>query len=434
MKAQKKIIIILFIIFFVMFVLNMITPLIMDDFNYTYGLDGKINSLKDILEYQKWFYFNWGGRNIAHIFAQFFLMNNKIMFNVLNAGMFTLMIYLIYEIIREGKKHHPLYLILIFFFLWFFTPAFGQAFLWLTGSCNYLWTTTIMLIFLNIFIRITEKEKEYNTVKVILFGVLGILAGWTNENTGASLVFMLLAYVFIKILKKEKLTRIQIAGIVGVLIGFIIMIVAPENYIRGNGFHDDTFILLKWLKRALSITQTATNFLGIPIIIFIVLITIYFYKKQKINQKIYFFFIGLIISIYSMVVSPQFPERSWTIMIIYMIILCGILFNNIKIKEKLKKFIIIDAVIIISFLFVGSYILTFKDSYHFYNNWQNRIETIKKGKKEGIKEFEFEPMYTRCKQSASYGLGDLYPSKKDPNNKTYARYFGIKSINARPNK
>ena len=63
---------------------------------------------------------------------------------------------------------------------------------------------------------------------------------------------------------------------------------------------------------------------------------------------------------------------------------------------------------------------------------QNRNN--KKGKKEGIKEFEFEPMYTRCKQSASYGLGDLYPSKKDPNNKTYARYFGIKSINARPNK
>ena len=60
MKMRKKIIIILACIFIVMLFLNMITPLIMDDFNYTYGLEGKINSIKDILEYQHLFYFNWG--------------------------------------------------------------------------------------------------------------------------------------------------------------------------------------------------------------------------------------------------------------------------------------------------------------------------------------------------------------------------------------
>ena len=198
MKMRKKIIIILACIFIVMLFLNMITPLIMDDFNYTYGLEGKTNSIKDILEYQHWFYFNWGGRTVAHIFAQFFLMNNKILFNFLNAGMFTLMVYLIYDIIKGEKQHHPIYLILIFFFLWFITPAFGQAFVWLTGSCNYLWTTTIMLIFLNTFIHIAETEKKYSKLQIILFGILGIIAGWTNENSGASLVFMLHAYVFMK--------------------------------------------------------------------------------------------------------------------------------------------------------------------------------------------------------------------------------------------
>ena len=92
---NKLIIFAVVTIFISMLVLNFITPLIMDDYNYSFGLNGRISNLKDIFEYQIWFYFNWGGRNIAHTIAQFFLMNNKIIFNIFNSIVFIILLLLI---------------------------------------------------------------------------------------------------------------------------------------------------------------------------------------------------------------------------------------------------------------------------------------------------------------------------------------------------
>lgn len=429
-NTQKRII--LFAIFLSMLILNFITPLIMDDFNYTFGTSGRLENLKDIFNFQIWYYFNWGGRNVAHTLAQIFLMNNKIIFNILNPAVYTLLVYLIYRIIKGKNKDKPLYLILIHFYLWFFTPVFGQAFIWLTGACNYLWTTTLVMIFLNLFLYYDDKENKYNIFKCFLFGILGILAGWTNENTGAGLVFMLIGYIIIKKwIEKKKLKKIEWFGIIGTILGFIIMIIAPGNFIRSSGFIDDRFFLIKWIERAISITQTAENYLIIPIIFLIIILSLYIYKKQKINKFIYLFIIGIIISIYSMVASPTFPERSWTIVIVYMAVITGMILYDLNINKKLKSIIIIDIVIITSFIFINSYILAFKDSYKFYNIWQERITTIEKGKKKGIQKYEFEPYFTTRKQSASFALGDIYPDKNDINNQYYARYFGVKYIKAK---
>ena len=428
MKIRTKKTLILTVIFLSMLILNMITPLIMDDYNYAFGLDGRLNSISDIINYQTWFYFNWGGRNVAHFIAQLFLMNNKIVFNIINPLVYTLMVYLIYNIIKGKEKEHPIYLIAIHLALWFLTPVFGQSFIWLTGASNYLWTTTIILIFINLFIK-TSNDKKYSPIKIILFFILGIIAGWTNENSSASLVFMLFTYIWItKVVEKKKVKNIHLVGMIGTLIGFIIMIAAPGNYVRSSGFEDNTFFIIKWIKRAISITQTAEGYLLYFIIAFIILVSIYLYKKEKIDKKVYIFSVGIIVAMYSMIVSPTFPERSWTIVIIYFTIIIGILLYNIEIQYKLKKFIIVNCIIIALFLFINSYILTFKDSYHFYNIWQNRIDTIKNGKKKNIKNYEFESYFTIRKQSASFGLGDLYEEKNNPINKTYARYFNVKSI------
>lgn len=432
MKDKIKTMLIIGFIYLSMLILNMVTPLIMDDYNYTFGLDGRINSILDIINYQQWFYFNWGGRNVAHFIAQFFLMNDKILFNIINPAIYTLMVYLIYNLIKENKKGDSLYLLLIHLALWFFTPSFGQSFIWLTGSSNYLWTTTIILIFLNIFVYLTKSTKKYNFIQILLFGLLGILAGWTNENSGASLVFILLIYIIIeKVIEKVKIHKIQWVGMLGTIIGFIIMIIAPGNYVRSSGFKDNSFFLIKWIKRALSITQDIEQYFIIMIGIVIIVLSIYIYKKQKINKKVWIFLIGAIVSAYSMIASPTFPERSWTIFVVYMIIICGTLLYNIRINKMLKKIIIIDSIIILGVLFTNSYILTFKDSYHFYQIWQERKEKIESGKKKEIYNYEFEPIYTTQRQSASYGLGDLYPEEKNPINETYARYFGVKSIKSK---
>ena len=421
-------------IFISMLLLNFITPLIMDDYNYSFGLNGRISNLKDIFEYQIWFYFNWGGRNIAHTIAQFFLMNNKIIFNIFNSIVFIILLLLILNFSnfnRTEVKNKFLYLILIYFILWFNTPAYGQSFIWLTGSANYLWTSVIVLLYTLIFINLDENKK-YNKLQIFGLSILGLLAGWTNENTGASLIVMLAVYLFIqKIIEKRKLNKIHIFAFTSSIIGFIIMIIAPGNYERSSMFNDNTFFIIKWIKRAIDITQTATSFLIIPISIIIILISIYIYKNQKINKKIYIFLAGIIIATYSMVVSPTFPERSWTIVLIYMTTVIIMLLSELKLEKKLKNIILYNIIIISVIFFLGSYYYTLIDSYGFYKAWDSRSKIMVKEKKNGKRDFEFNTYITSRKQSASFGLGDLYPTKQDSNNKTFARYFGVKSIKAK---
>ena len=67
-----------------MLILNFLTPLLADDYSYGLNLDGKrISSVIDIFNYQIWHYFNWGGRSIAHTFAQTFLIFPKAIASVL---------------------------------------------------------------------------------------------------------------------------------------------------------------------------------------------------------------------------------------------------------------------------------------------------------------------------------------------------------------
>jgi hypothetical protein len=169
-KNQTKII--LFIIFISMLILNFLTPLLADDYSYGLNLAKKrITGIIDIYNYQIWHYFNWGGRTVAHTFAQICLIFSKAIFNIINSLMYTILVYLIYlhgQLNRKEKIEKNAYIILlIHLILWFSIPVFGQSFLWLIGSCNYLWTTVIVLYFLLLFRKDSKENKWFPFCKTI---------------------------------------------------------------------------------------------------------------------------------------------------------------------------------------------------------------------------------------------------------------------------
>lgn len=78
-------------------------------------------------------------------------------------------------------------------------PAFGQSFLWSTGAANYLYGILIILCFLIPYrIQIKCKSKRYPMPLEITFAIiylfLGIIAGWTNENTSVAMIAMIIGY------------------------------------------------------------------------------------------------------------------------------------------------------------------------------------------------------------------------------------------------
>ena len=383
----------------------------------------------DIFDYQVWHYFNWGGRTVAHTLAQILLVFPKAVFNILNSFIYTALIYLIYlhGCFNKDNEDNSYMLLLIHFILWFIIPVFGQSFIWLVGSCNYLWTTVIILYFLWLYRRNTLSEKWYN---LLFMFILGLLAGWTNENTSAGLIIILVFSLIINKVetKKFELSKTRLFGIIGTLAGFIIMICAPGNYIRSAEFKDDTFIIIKIIKRTLDITNNLENIILPLLIVIIILISLKIYHKKKIEKETYTFILGGFAAIYAMVLSPTFPERAWTGAIIFFVIAIVILVYDLDTINRLYKFILVDFCIILSIIYVSQYMDLARNINYLRNTWNDRIDIINKSSKD--KMFEFYKYETYNSRNPVYGLDDI---GYDPNawpNGSISKYYGIKGIKA----
>jgi len=427
---------VLFIILFL--ILNIYTPLVSDDYSYSNG----INSVSDIFVSQYSSYFNWGGRCVAHFIAQFWLLVGKPFFNIANTIVYCVFIFLIqFHIKGNMKKPAPgLFLVLNIFF-WFFVPAWGQNFLWLIGSCNYLWTTTIILLFLVPFRKRQDDPKyKLNIPLSVLFFIVGIFAGWSNENSGAAVLFLLLAYIIIEIINKNKFSLFEIFGTIGFLIGFFLMIAAPGNYIRtevvrqiGGGYSNDP-LLLMFIKRFFSITYIFIKNQGFLLVSISLILgfDLLYHQKQKLQIFTYFYLLAVLISVYSMLLSPAFPDRAFFIVIVFSVITLGNVLRQMKIEMKIPEIVkryavFITALVIIclsvSVLNVSRKIITV------YLRWYDRVEYIAAEKEKGNFTIKTKPIINIITADNHVAnLSEIYGDKDKYPNTAIAKYFGLQSI------
>ena len=425
-KIEKKtwIKIIFISIFLMMLVLNMITPLIADDYSYALNVEHrKLSGIMDIVNFQIRHYLNWGGRTVAHTIAQLFLMMPKFIFDIFNSLIYTLLIGLIYKIAKgNNKDDKPCLLLGIHFILYFLTPVFGQNCIWLIGSCNYIWTTTLILLVVSQFVL--KGDKKDSILRIIGMTILGIIAGWTNENTSFGLIVALSSILVINKIDKEKIYKWKISGLIGAIIGFITMIAAPGNFVRSAEFVDNDFIIIKWIKRFVNCTLGFKEY-SLPLIIaLIVLFTIYIYNHKKINKYVYAFILAAVCSVYSMILSPEFPPRSWFGVIVFFAIAGMILVYNLDSIKNYFKPIIIDMIIVTSFIFAIDYFNLAIDIYALRNTWKSRIEIINNSNgEEPIVLYEY---VSENSKNPNYGLADIGLEKDGWPNEDIARYYNKK--------
>ena len=219
--------------FTVMFAVNTLTPYIADD--YTYATS---NSLYDVFNNEYWQYMNWGGRSIAHINARIFLMMPKIVFNVINSFIYVLLTVLVYFFAKLKVKEDFSVVTYIFVSacLWLYLPDFGQTVLWLTGSCNYLWGTVFVLLFLCPYRLYFSGETVFKGkwIPLIIMFFIGVFAGWSNENTSGGCILLILLLSGYEIYNKMKIKSWMVSGFLGALIGFSFMVLAPGNALRSQ--------------------------------------------------------------------------------------------------------------------------------------------------------------------------------------------------------
>lgn len=388
--------IILFIIFISMLALNYLYPYISDDYTYMYKYDNfeRIKNISDIFLSMKDHYFLWGGRVLAHSLASVFLLIPKNIFNICNSIMYTIFIYMIYLIGRRNNKDNYNYLFIIHLLIWFINISFGEVTLWLTGSCNYLWTSVIILLFLYLF----HKENK----NVIIFSILGILAGMCNENFSLSIIFVCILFV---IFNKNYRNKNNYIGIIFLIIGYLFLFLAPGNFIRAGA----------GVNNIITITQKTLYLIKVfsLLIIFILLLSYVLYKKNKLKKDYLIYILGSIICILFLVVAPTFSLRATIGTLIYnLIIIIDILFSF---KFDLNKYIYL----ILGVIYLISYLYTLQDTYNL-NKYINNLNNFKNK----------DVVINRYKRTTKRVINlDMFNSyKNDIINKKIAKYYHLKSI------
>lgn len=239
-KWKKKIFYIVVILAFGMiFVFNVLTPAMSDDLFYSKEVNAA-SSLLGLIRQEYNQYMTWSGRSVCHLILRCFFTMDKMVFNVFNSIVFILLSLLIYWNVDHKKKYETGIFLLINLFLWLFGVVFRQTVLWETGACNYLWGSTIIMSFLTCY---RYGLKHWDNMRhaglwAFLLTFLGLLAGWCNENTSGGGILLILILLGIHCYERRGSKGIirtwMLTGLAGQLTGFLFMILAPGNAIRGQ--------------------------------------------------------------------------------------------------------------------------------------------------------------------------------------------------------
>lgn len=416
------------------FVLNVLTPLSSDDYLYAfhYGTGAPIAGLGDIFSSQYVHYFTWGGRTVAHVFAQLFCWLGKPLFNLCNTLVYLAFTWFLYRHARLGKKDSvPVYLLAQLSF-WALLPIYSENMLWLTGACNYLWCGAIVLGFL-LFYRIHwDRPQAFARPgwTPLLFAV-GVAAGWCNENTSGACLLLGVGFLIALWVRDKQVPLSLTAGCAGCAVGLALLVLAPGNALRKEYFQESSSLFIRYLERFETATQRLWDNALLLVLLFAALFLYAFFKGERCRELLLpaFFFVAGIACNYAMVLSPYYPERAMFGVFAFLTVAC---LQVLQVAVPWRREVVWAAMGCALVLFVGSYFFASLDCARTALYHRQQEEDILAQKAAGVQDvvtFTFEGGKTR--QNVDY-TGVLIG--EDPSfsvNRYAAHYYGVNTLIAR---
>ena len=442
----------------IFFLRNLLLPLIADDYSYAFIWDGdergnlldgldpnrlsRIDSFSDILYSQWQHYFTWSGRTIAHCFVQFFVWIDNLIFDVANVFVFAAFVLLLFKIgtglsLRDMNK---IYLLFILAGIYFCTPALAVTTLWLTGACNYLWMSTLIILFLLPFALKYRSANFWRTPpewSVPIMAFLGLCAGWSIEPGSATACLITLLFV-LHFKRKKNLQPWMKVGL------------SPGNVHRlelTNALEPDDIVPPdeQWTPQ-MFLTNFVIGFLPMCLREWILFVPIILCLNKStvapaVKRFVAMFAGASIVVLLLMMFSPEFPERAGFPSTVFLLI--GSLAALKEILSDVKDFCRrrIKAVTIVATVFVAVWILNLASclyvEYDLHKQLAARDAYIAAHKNDAlitVKPLEIphwiEPFVgTRTwTEEVLWWGGDLEPSLEGNRNLIFARYHGLHRI------
>ncbi len=348
------------LIFVSMLILSHSVLLSPDDYNYTFvqGTNNtqRVDSISNAIQTAKFFYNNWTGRIIPHVLIGIFRNLPSVVYEISNSIIFLVFIIFITKVLN--KKTSFLSILGVFGYL-AFSMMFGEKFAWISGSFNYLWPCTFLVIFIYYFYNYFRDEKKLNMLSKIALILFSFIVGFSHENVafvGGAFLVCLILFNIKKFLRFDKNRKIVVSLIfIMFCLGAFATIFAPGNLSRMGqvageksfswefvqNYKDNKFVLLAVL---------------VSMILAFIIQNFKIIKQNKNlkklnyieikNQFLYFILPSLIATI-PMAIITYFPPRAFLAYeVMFMIVFAR---NIVIISESLKKYNLLIAIISIVF-------------------------------------------------------------------------------------
>lgn len=243
---KRLVYLILLLSFLAVFLFNLFTPMLSDDFDYARQARSAQNLLQ-LFQQEYHQYMTWNGRSVTFMLYRIFLCAPEAVLKLANSLVFLLLSVLIYMNIEGKKKWDVFTMLLVQLGLWFFAVDFPQTILWECGAFVYLWGMTIILMFMTIVrcrLQAFQMQKDLisgGILPAVLLFLLGWAAGWCNENTSGGCLLGLLIVLGYRIYKKKKSPLFLYTAIAGNIVGLGFLVLGPGVRLRAAASSDDNY-------------------------------------------------------------------------------------------------------------------------------------------------------------------------------------------------
>ena len=428
-------------IFILMFAFNHMTILLVDDYSYCFSFADssiRITSPDQIIPSMQAHYYTMNGSLISHGLVQFILMLPPIVFDVLNAIVFCLLCYLVYEYVwkQQNDRHNAFIFSVVLASLWVFVPAFGQVFLWLDGSVNYLWSLTALLFYIRPAIRNWPLKRK--PCFWILYLMAGFIMGGLSETISFAVMGMyILLMLYAALMNHKGLQLWRIAPVFTMMPGYIFMVSGPGT--RKSKIGTDVKTAARFIK---AVNQYASALKWL--LLFWVVMVVFIITLQGLTDRIWQSSIWLVLSAGMNCmhgITSSYPERSMIGVTVFLIIADGLLLSELFEKAHLPAHdpasILYKLLsnLICSLVLMEAVILFLPGTYDIYSTWrqmQKNENYIINEVAAGNREIEIYSVQTSTRFSGAHGLKyiDIHTPDSWPN-ESMARYYGADKISGK---
>ena len=444
----------LLLIFASILILNHSVLLSPDDYNYTYvpatGNSRKVDSLENALMSAEYFYNNWTGRVIPHVLIGVFRSLDSNIYTIVNSLVFMLFIILVGKVLN---KKTTFFSVLTVFGYLTFSMMFGEKFAWISGSFNYLWPATTLVILIYYFYNYFIGKKELNKIQSTALILFAFVAGFMHENTafvGGAFLGCMCLFKFKDYLKFDKSKKIIIALIfVMFCLGAFGTIFAPGNLVRmeGEGGNFSWAFLDNYKNNQKVLRAVLLSMIAVFILENIKVkkddenVNISFFRNFKkldytlVKEEFLYFILPALIATVPMSIISYFPPRAFLAYeVLFMIVFVKNVCYVIEYFKNYEKLIAVCSIVVTLFVFAKfspstlaqiNYIIPYKEKVT-----AQYEEAVKKGEKDVIVSlFEYSPWIHTYDW---INISNFFPefNYKMPVNRLISTYYGFDRLTA----